>query len=188
MKKLVYPIAIGIAVLAAGCSQPVATAPTLPKAASTSVGTEIDDTVVTATVKSTLLADQAMKGFEFKVETRKGVVQLSGFVDNRAMADQAIQLTRGVAGVKDVTDGMTIKDGTVSVGNRIDDGIVTARVKAALLADPAIKSADIAVTTRKGDVQLSGYVDNLGQIDRAVEVTRAVEGVQGVLSEMSVKK
>jgi hyperosmotically inducible protein len=61
-------------------------------------------------------------------------------------------------------------------------------VKSALLTEPSVKSADIGVVTRRGEVQLSGFVDNQAQIDRAIHTTRAVEGVRGVVSEMSVKK
>ena len=75
-----------------------------------------------------------------------------------------------------------------SVGTEIDDGVVTAKVKSALLADPDIKSLDIAVVTSKGEAQLSGFVDNQTQIDRAIEVARAVDGVKSVASQMSVKK
>lgn len=189
-----YPLALGItlvasmAMLVAGCDQQVAATPSFSKPPATSVGNEIDDTVVTTRVKSALLADQDVKGFEFKVETRKGIVQLSGFVDNMAMAERAISLTRGIEGVKGVEDGMSIKNDKVSVGNKLDDGIITARVKSALLSDTGVKSGDIAVTTRKGEVQLSGFVDNRAQIDRAIDIVRTVEGVHGVVSEMSVKK
>jgi hyperosmotically inducible protein len=93
-----------------------------------------------------------------------------------------------VEGVKGVENGMTIKSGKVTVGNQIDDGIVTAKVKAALLNDESIKSFDIAVATRKGQVQLSGFVNNRMQIDRAIATTRSVEGVQDVVNEMSIKK
>lgn len=77
---------------------------------------------------------------------------------------------------------------TTSAGTEIDDGIVTARVKSALLGDPAIKSFDIAVVTRKGEAQLSGFVDSQTQIERASELARAVEGVKTVANEISVKK
>ena len=77
---------------------------------------------------------------------------------------------------------------TTSVGTEIDDGVVTAKVKSALLADPSIKSFDIAVVTRKGEVQLSGFVDIQAQIDHASELARAVDGVKSVANEMSVKK
>ena len=170
----------------AGCDKPQETAGMRP--ASTTVGTEIDDTVVTASVKSALLGDADIKSFDFKVETRKGEVQLSGFVDNQAQVDRAIALTRAVAGVKSVQDRLNLKGSATTVGNKIDDGVISAKVKTALVNDANIKSFDIAVVTRKGEVQLSGFVDNQLQIDRAVQVAASVEGVTGVSNQMSVKK
>ena len=189
-----YPLVLGMAlsagmaILVTGCNRQEAVPPNASAPPPTTVGTEIDDTVVTTKVKAALLGDQDVKGFEFKVETRKGKVLLSGFVDNQALADRAISVARAVEGVKDVENGMTLKDGKQTVGNKVDDGVVTAKVKSALLSDPSVKSFDIAVVTRKGEVQLSGFVDNQAQIDRAIDVTRAVEGVQGVANEMSIKK
>jgi hyperosmotically inducible protein len=188
-----YPMVLGVAltagmaVLATGCNRLEAVPPNASAPPGTTVGTEIDDTVVTAKVKAALLVNQEVKGFDIKVETRKGMVLLSGFVDSQARAEGAISGARAVAGVKGVENGMTINDGKVTAGNKIDDGIVTAKVKSALLSDPGVKSFDIAVVTRKGEVQLSGFVDNQAQIERAIDVTRAVEGVQGVVNEMSVK-
>jgi hyperosmotically inducible protein len=74
------------------------------------------------------------------------------------------------------------------VGNAVDDSVITTRVKSALFSDPGVKSFDIAVVTRKGEVQLSGYVDNAEQVKRVVAVVRGVEGVQSVNNEMSVKR
>lgn len=186
-------LACAVSILMAGCGErqeaaraPVGSTATPP--VSTTVGTEIDDSVVTARVKSALLADHDVKSFDIKVETRKGQVQLSGFVDTQARIDNAIALARTVEGVKGVENGMTLKDGKATVGNTIDDSIITAKVKSALLADQSIKSFDIAVATRKGEVQLSGYVNNQGQIDRAINIARGVEGVQSINSEMSIKK
>lgn len=159
-------------------------APVLP----TTVGNEIDDTVVTASVKSALVADADIKSFDFKVETRKGVVMLSGFVDNQAQLDRANSLARGVSGVIRVENSVTLKSGNTTVGTKVDDSIVTAKVKAALIGDEAIKSNDIAVITRKGEVQLSGFVNSQAQIDRAVQISKAVEGVVSVNNEMKIKK
>jgi hyperosmotically inducible protein len=144
--------------------------------------------VVTARVKSALLADPNVKSFGFKVETRKGEVQLSGFVDSQTQIDRAIAVTRGVAGVKNIENKVSLKGAAATVGNKVDDGIVTTKVKAALLADANVKSFDIAVVTRKGEVQLSGFVDNQSQIDRAIEVASGIEGVRSVSNEMSIKK
>ena len=74
------------------------------------------------------------------------------------------------------------------MGVKVDDSIVTSKVKSSLLADPDIKSFDIAVITNNGEVQLSGFVDNQGQIDRAIEVARGTEGVSTVTNNMSIKK
>jgi len=175
------------AMLVAGCdSRQADTGATAP--ATTSIGTGIDDGIVTAKVKSALLADPDVRSFELKVETRNGEVMLSGFVGNQAQVDRAILVARGVEGVKVVTDGVTLKEGVASVGNTVDDAIITTKVKSALLADPNIKSFDIAVVTRKGEAQLSGFVDNQTQIDHATDLARAVEGVNTVANEMSVKK
>jgi hyperosmotically inducible protein len=123
-----------------------------------------------------------------KVETRKGEVMLSGFVDNQMQIDRAIIVARGVSGVTNIDNKMSLKGAATTVGNKIDDGIVTARVKAALLADANVKSLDIAVVTRKGEVQLSGFVDNQSQIEHVLAVARGIEGVSSVSNEMSLKK
>lgn len=159
-----------------------------PTSVKTSVGTDIDDSVVTTRVKSALLADHDVKSFDIKVETRKGQVQLTGFVDTQARIDNAVALVSRVEGVKGVDNGMAVKDGKATVGNTIDDSIITAKVKSALLGDPVVKSSDIAVVTRKGEVQLSGYVTSQNQIDRAISVVMTVAGVQRVNNEMSIKQ
>ena len=77
---------------------------------------------------------------------------------------------------------------TTTVGTEIDDSVITTQVKSALVSDPDVKSLDIQTETRKGEVQLSGFVDNEAQIERALAAARAVEGVKSVSNMMSVKK
>lgn len=155
---------------------------------STTVGTDIDDSVITSNVKAILMGDADIKSFDFKVETRKGEVMLSGFVDNQMQLDRATAATRAVSGVKGVQNNVILKGAPTSVGKKVDAGIITGKVKAELLGDPNVKSLDIAVVTRDDEVLLSGFVDNQAQMDRAVEIARRVEGVRRVSNEMSVKK
>ena len=181
-----------------GCSKPADTptgsgqvaTPPVRSASGTSatIGTEIDDSVVTTKVKSALLNDPDVKSIDFKVETRKGEVLLSGFAANQSQIDRAIAVTQAVPGVKSVDNRVSLKGAPTTVGNKVDDGIVTTQVKAALLGDPSVKSFDIAVVTRKNEVQLSGFVDNQAQIDRAIEVARGITGVSNVINDMKVKK
>jgi hyperosmotically inducible protein len=194
MKKLHYPlvlsllVATGSALVVIGCSRQDNDDAKTAAAPPTTVGMEIDDTVVTTRVKSALIEDPDTKGFDIKVETRKGVVQLTGFVDNRTQADRAAAIARGVEGTKSVVDGMAMKDGKVTIGNQVDDSVVTTKVKSALLADAEVKSLEIAVVTRKGEVQLSGFVGTQAQIDHAIAVAKGVEGVQSVVSKIAIKQ
>jgi len=168
------------------CSKPVdATGAVAP---STTVGTDIDDSVVTTRVKTALLDNIDVKGFDIQVETRKGEVMLSGFVSNQAQIEQAMAVAKGIEGVKSINNKLSTKEGLATVGNQIDDSVITAEVKAALLADDNVKSLDITVATHKTEVQLSGFVNNQGQIDRALEVAHSVKGVTQVGNQMSIKK
>jgi osmotically-inducible protein OsmY len=74
-----------------------------------STGQYVDDSVITTKVKSALLGDAAVKSFEIKVETVKGVVQLSGFVDNSDQKSAAGKDAAAVAGVTDVKNNLIVK-------------------------------------------------------------------------------
>jgi hyperosmotically inducible protein len=64
---------------------------------------------ITSTVKTALLANQQVSGFDINVDTFKAVVTLRGFVDNRKEADKAVQLAAAVSGVKEVKTNLIIK-------------------------------------------------------------------------------
>ncbi len=72
-------------------------------------------------------------------------------------------------------------------GEYLDDSVITTKVKAAVLNEPSLKSAEINVETFKGVVQLSGFVNSQADIDRAAEVARGVKGVTSVKNDMRVK-
>ena len=75
-----------------------------------------------------------------------------------------------------------------TVGAAIDDTVLTTKVKTALMDEASMKSLAVSVETIKGDVRLSGFVDNQAQIDQALKVARGVEGVKSVKNELTVKK
>jgi osmotically-inducible protein OsmY len=76
---------------------------------------------------------------------------------------------------------------TEGPGEYVDDTVITTRVKAAVLAEPTLKSAEINVETFKGRVQLSGFVNSQTDINRAVVVARGVSGVTSVANDMKLK-
>ena len=72
----------------------------------------IDDGVVTAKVKAKLIEDPVTKAHQISVETFKGTVQLSGFVETEQARSRALQLAKGTAGVKNVKDALEVRRGT----------------------------------------------------------------------------
>jgi osmotically-inducible protein OsmY len=74
-----------------------------------------------------------------------------------------------------------------SVGEYVDDTVITTKVKAAILEESSLKSAEINVETLKGTVQLSGFVRSRADINKAVEVAKGVKGVKSVKNDMILK-
>jgi hyperosmotically inducible protein len=176
-------------VLLGACSKTSESAPRLAlHTDTTTLGSQVDDAVVTSGVKKALMADPAINSFDLQVETRNGTVQLSGFVDDQAQIAKALAITRTVTGVKTVENGVTLKGSPSTVGTKIGDATVTGRIKTALLADPDIRSFDISVLTFKGMVQLTGFVNNQSQIKRATQIASATEGANSVKNELMVKQ
>jgi len=176
-----------MAVLGA-CDKAVEPVAVTPLESPITMGAQVDDAVITSSVKSALIADDLVKGLDLQVETRKGTVLLSGFVDSQAQIDQAVSLTRAVAGVTEVENGVTLKGSPSTVGTQIEDTVVTGRVKTALLADRDIRSFDISVLTFKGEVQLTGFVNSQAQIDQAGKLANDAEGASSVKNELSIKQ
>jgi hyperosmotically inducible protein len=174
-----------LAISLAACSD--ADKPNISEPAASSLGNVIDDTVLGTRVKAALMANPQVNSYDFKVETRKGEVLLSGFVNSQAELNLAMDIVNAVDGVKNIQNNVELKSGPATVGNKVDDGITTAKVKAALLADASIRSMDIRVVTRVDEVQLSGFVNNQQQMDRAMQVAADVPGVRQVRNEMQLK-
>jgi len=72
-------------------------------------GEVVDDSVVTAKVKAKLVDDPVTKAYQINVETFKGTVQLSGFVDSAEAVSRAGRLAKDVGGVKDVKNSLQVR-------------------------------------------------------------------------------
>ena len=69
----------------------------------------------------------------------------------------------------------------------VDDGVLTTKVKAALLKEPNLKSIDVHVETYQGKVLLSGWIDSAAQRERAVKAASSVQGVVAVKDGLELK-
>ena len=73
-------------------------------------GEYVDDSVITAKAKAAIFADDSLKSSEINIETFKGVVQLSGFVNSQTDITQAVKVVRSVRGVISVKNDMRVKE------------------------------------------------------------------------------
>jgi hyperosmotically inducible protein len=152
-----------------------------------SAGEVVDDSAITTRVKTELIANPNTKARDISVKTYRGVVQLSGFVQSSQERTEAGRVARNAAGVKDVKNDLEVQSHDRTVGTAIDDTVLTAKVKAALVGNPVTKARQIDVTTRDGVVQLSGFIDSQEERATAVDVARSVQGVKSVDDALKLK-
>jgi hyperosmotically inducible protein len=157
-----------------------------------SAGETVDDSTITAKVKAALVDNDIVEAGEVNVNTYRGVVQLSGFVDSNEEKTQATEAAKGVNGVKEVHNDLKVQGQGTQVADRsagavVDDAALTAKVKSALIADESTKGTQINVETRDGVVQLAGFVNTDAERDHATQVARGVSGVKDVRNDLEIK-
>ncbi len=150
-------------------------------------GEHLDDAVILGNVKAALIAEPKTSAREINVEVYRGIVQLNGFVDSPAERSRATAVATEVDGVQEVRNNLAIKDDSTTLGEIVDDSLLTAKVKAALIESPDTKAHQITVETKDGVVQLSGFVDTPMAKSAATTVALSVTGVKNVINEISVK-
>jgi len=153
---------------------------------------KFEDANLTAKVKSQLLWNSSTDGLDIDVDTRNGIVNLSGEVDSEAAAELAEQIARNTSEVLDVKNQLKVSSGAaVSIDERVarksrqageqfSDGWITTKVKSALLYNRHVDGSDINVETRNGVVSLGGHVDSDFERDQAISIARGVKGVKNV--------
>lgn len=180
LKKVALIAAVSVMFAAAGCGK--------------------TDAGITTAVKVRLAADDTVKAYQINVDTKNGVVTLSGAVETRAAKDQAVRFARETEGVTDVADNLTVnaaatlgertkeaaREAGRDIANAAADPGVTAAVKTKLLADPMVRGLKTDVDTRGGVVTLSGTVRNAAERERAVAVARGTEGVKDVVDKLVI--
>lgn len=174
LKKNLFPTLL-VAALAFGT---VACSSTQP------VGEQIDDAVITSKIEAKMAADTQVSAFNVGVDTQDGVVRLSGTVKHPEARREAEEIARSTKGVRRVVNEIEVGDR--SMGDRLDDAGITAKVKSKLAADPEINPFNIDVDTKDGVVTLSGRVASGENKREAGELARSTKGVRDVRNMLKV--
>jgi len=117
-------------------------------------------------------------------KTMMALLMGSALLSGSALAEQTLS---DKASSTAESTGSKIDSSMKQAGNYMDDSAVTAKVKAALVDDSAIKSTDISVKTDAGVVTLSGFVTSQDQAEKAVTLAKSVEGVKSVSDKLHVR-
>jgi hyperosmotically inducible periplasmic protein len=158
-----------------------------PQHTERTTGQTIDDASLVTRVKAALVGNPVTKARDIHVEVFRGQVQLAGFVDSASEKSEAERIAREIGGVKSVRNDLQVQPSDRSAGAVVDDSVITARVKTALIGDKRTKAFQIEVNTNRGVVQLAGFVDDAKAKYAASEVAESVSGVKGVRNDLEVK-
>jgi hyperosmotically inducible protein len=162
--------------------------------------TTLDDAGITAAVKSSLLADERIKGFDINVNTSKGVVTLRGGADSQAARRAATDIARLTSDVRSVNNLLVVaaddsearqdadtatasgdvREAMDESGDGIDDAWITTKVKTQLLADTEVAGMQIDVETKANVVTLTGTTGTAAARLAAIRIAAATQGVARV--------
>jgi hyperosmotically inducible periplasmic protein len=140
----------------------------------------VSDGWITTKVKVGLIGDKRTSGFETTVDTKDGVVTLSGKVDTAEAKTAATEVAKDIKGVKSVDNQLqVVPEAKRKEINEADDKIEGA-VKTAINSDAKLKDASLSPKVNAGVVTLDGSVDTQDQLYAAAQEIRAVPGVKSV--------
>ena len=150
----------------------------------------VDDSVITAIVKSKLAADNETSSANVNVNTSGGVVTLTGIVTTRANKEQAERIARNTEGVTRVINNITVEtngdhDAGEGAGMAASDMAILSRIKTRYVAEGVIGAK---IEVKGGVVTLTGSVESAQMRVRAENIARATSGVKEVNNMIEVSQ
>ncbi len=194
LNKTLMAAGLVVALGSAGMVPAMATGAAMQGEADTSMATKASDAWITTKLKSTFATTKGIDVTDVSVDTRAGVVRLTGTVDSVAEKALAVKTARSIEGVKAVQadhlmvhadqDAMesghdSMSSGT-SMGTKASDAWITTKVKSEFAMTKGVSFGDISVDTKAGVVMLSGQVKSASEKATAIKSARSVTGVKAV--------
>lgn len=148
------------------------------------IGTIMDDSVISTTVKSKMIADEFVMARHIDVDVISGVVYLIGVVESASQKRMAADIARGVEGVTQVKNQLIV--GKTTAGQALNDTLTTSKIKTEFLKDPDIRSTNIDVDTNNAVVTLTGIVTSQKEKNKALAHARKITGNQAIVDNLTV--
>ena len=144
------------------------------------------DSEITSVIENSLVTNEKVKAKQVEVQTREGVVYLTGVVDTEEAYREAARVAWRTEGVDGVVNDLTVGERTI--GSWIDDVMISSKVKTKLITNSEIKAGDIDVSSSQGVVTLIGRVSSNTIKSDAERIARGTSGVKDVNNELTVGK
>jgi hyperosmotically inducible protein len=143
------------------------------------------DSAITAAVKSKLVVDNENIAINVNVDTRGGVVTLTGVVGTQAEREQAARIARNTEGVTRVINNITVEtNGGYGADMAASDMAILSRIKTRYVAEDIV---GVMVEVKDGVVTLKGNVENAQARARAENIASATSGVMSVKNMIEVR-
>ncbi|MGD9031351.1 MAG: BON domain-containing protein [Desulfobacteraceae bacterium] len=142
---------------------------------------ESRDRDITLAVQKKLINDQSVSPNLIDVWTDKGIVTLTGSVDNVLAKERATEIAETTKGVQSVVNRIVVKPG------ERQDGDISWDIRQAILDDPATDLYEIEAEVKDGIVTLTGTVDSWAESRLCEKVVKSVKGVKGIKNEIEVQ-
>jgi hyperosmotically inducible protein len=144
------------------------------------------DSGTTSVIEESLQANDDVKARKVEVETREGIVYLTGVVETEEARREAGRVAWRTEGVEGVENLLTVGERTI--GSWVDDVMISSKVKSKLIANSEIRAADIDVSSSEGVVTLIGRVSSELIKSDAERIARGTNGVTDVNNELLIGK
>jgi hyperosmotically inducible protein len=150
----------------------------------------VTDSAITTAVKGKLALNSGNEAININVDTRGGVVTLTGVVETQASKDQAERIAASVEGVTRVINDVTVEtegayDSGQGAGMTASDLAILSKIKTRYVSEGVIGAK---VGVKDGVVTLKGAVDDARTRVRAENIARATSGVREVNNLLKVKQ
>jgi hyperosmotically inducible protein len=202
LSKTLMAASLIVAFGAVGVAPAMASGAAMQSNTATSMSTKVSDTWITTKVKSEFATTKGVDVTDISVDTKAGVVMLTGTVGSQAEKQMAIESARSVKGVKAVQadklrvgaehgvmdhDSMSGKHDSMSsdtsLKTKAKDTWITTKVKSDFATTKGVDVTDISVDTKAGVVMLTGTVGSEAERQMAIKSARSIKGVKAVQAD-----
>lgn len=168
---------------------PLTLASTSQRHSSTNIKKSVGDSIITTAIKAKIALNKALNPFNIKVQTKKGIVALSGDVSSKTAYSKAITIAQSVDGVKVIdAKNLTVNNSKTP----LTDLGITARIRGKILQKKLFNEAQIgklnfSIETRNRVVYLNGKVESSAIRDNLLKIIRSVDGVKNIKDLLKVQ-